>query len=435
MSDYGYPFTPDTSSHASTSNASLSPPDESEEVKPAVRRKDASDSRKTKAAKGGPPKQRNGKVIKLLRQKYTAGEGRAVVKANLAPTSTVAQLGSNSLAASLSYHLVQLSSGILTSPNTPPIVDISSVRLRLRTMNGASPAVQDILLASLQALGSRRSYHSSILGPAPVRFPATNSIGDIVAQDYGPKRENACRSLVQRAIDLAEGSNLLEDYSTAAQEVVAVLRVTVFAVSPRHPFASKLAEYLHETSKLKFFVDGKPPVDDLGLSIAEYDGYVATSLGIPPKISDAELKLCYGWHPGLIPEAMERLRAGSLTPGPNPKPPTADFQRLGQSFCRMWKWLDATQQSVAALHGHEEMRRALAPHLGAIPMVMEAHLTAQATRLCSGSSDFVARDIIEWVIATKVGKDAPTDKMVSTQACEAEVPTLANRVHRFDERC
>lgn len=75
-----------------------------------------------------------------------------------------------------------------------------------------------------------------------------------------------------------------------------------------------------------------------------------------------------------------------------------DFVALGQLFSRLWEWLDVHELSVAALHGNEGSesdRRTITPHLGATPMVIEANLTAQACRLCSGSEVQLAQDILE----------------------------------------
>lgn len=56
------------------------------------------------------------------------------------------------------------------------------------------------------------------------------------------------------------------------------------AVTPRHPFTSKLVQYLHDGAKRRHAVEGVTAVDVMGLSIAECDGYTAILLGQPPKM-------------------------------------------------------------------------------------------------------------------------------------------------------
>lgn len=75
-------------------------------------------------------------------------------------------------------------------------------------------------MASLAALGARRSSHSGITG-APE--------GSV---DLGVRKEAACRQLAQQAVDLTVSCKLLEDPSQEAREVASVLRVTLFGKSP-----------------------------------------------------------------------------------------------------------------------------------------------------------------------------------------------------------
>ncbi|KAL8286335.1 hypothetical protein RQP46_004823 [Phenoliferia psychrophenolica] len=373
------------------------------------------DSSPKKVVKPGRPKTRNGKVVGLLRKKYQPDESKVVALLNLAPSSTGAQIASHELSSSLSYHLVKLSSGVLTTPNSPPILNLTDTWTSQRLLR------RRVLLASLAALGSRRSFHSGVLGSTPTAtFPTTNCIGDIVVQRYGEKRESACRSLVQRAVDLAEEGKLLKDHSPLAQEVVAVLRVALFAVSPRHPFSSQLAEYFHENVRRRHSAEGSATIsDDLGLSICEYDAYTSILLNKPPKISEAELSTLYGWNSGLIPAALDRLCLAATRGQPDQtlqgpcrivtigllrgiiqiqaqeRTNSRDFTKLGRDFTCLWDYLTVMEESVAALHGNEGDRRTIAPHLGATPMFMESLLAAQAARLCAGSSVPIAQDILE----------------------------------------
>lgn len=86
------------------------------------------------------------------------------------------------------------------------------------------------LLASMLALGARRSSHSAILGSS-----SSPSLEE--ERGYGFKRESSCRLLTQRAVDIVENSKLLENYSAEALEVVVVLRVALFGPCFLSPFS------------------------------------------------------------------------------------------------------------------------------------------------------------------------------------------------------
>lgn len=171
-----------------------------------------------------------------------------------------------------------------------------------------------VVLASLMALGSRRSNHSGIVGVAGGRLVAQGlelSLQDVDTA-LGVKREATCRALAERAVDLARNCKLLRDFSPAAVEAAAVLRVALFgpfsfddllakvslkllpfvylAVSPRHPYSSELAAHLHATQIANFRRSTNDfGTDQFGLSVVEYDSYTAVLRRVPPQISEAEL--------------------------------------------------------------------------------------------------------------------------------------------------
>ncbi|KAM0756270.1 hypothetical protein T439DRAFT_25142 [Meredithblackwellia eburnea MCA 4105] len=232
-------------------------------------------------------KLRKGKVVGLLRQRYAVKDIKDHLELNLAPSGIRSQLGNLQLSASLTWHLVNLSTGVLTTPNSPPILEVSKSWTSIRVSRPSGDInlnLQEVFLASLAALGSRRSFHSHLVGVAPSSLTDSSDIDEVVSQSYGVKREGACRALAQRAVDLAEKTSLLEDHSSMALEVMSVLRVTLFAVNPRHPFSSKLASYFHEANRRRFAAEGSKAVDDFGLSIPEYDAYIAMMNGTGAKM-------------------------------------------------------------------------------------------------------------------------------------------------------
>ncbi|KAI5475659.1 hypothetical protein MNV49_001076 [Pseudohyphozyma bogoriensis] len=308
-----------TSTHPTTPSSSASPEDHaaSEDQPPnSLTRTEDAPPRKRKCLKreDGKPFKRKGRVVGVLRERYAAIESSL----DLAPSSNGARLGVNQLSAALAYHLFDCAKGVINATNSPPVIDLTATQRKFQsTIYTHSDPRQEVILASLIALGSRRTFHSAVAGP--YSLTTAKNLTDLANLDIGTYREATCRKLAQRAVDLAISSDLLSDTSPEALEAASILRVTLFAVNPRHPFGAELAVHLHRTHQQK---ESTPsftctPLDKLGLSVAEYDSYISVLRRKPPTISVTELALLYGWRREQVQGALEILRHCEITPDKN----------------------------------------------------------------------------------------------------------------------
>lgn len=333
---------------------------------------------------------------------------------HIAPFSTGSRLVATELKAHLVIHLVSMASGEIMAFSKPQVVDlaatVSQVRgraIRRENVNG----YQEVLLTCLAALGARQSSHTGIVGCKP---PGSRS-----SLDAGLRREAACQTLAQHAVELAVRSDLLREVSPRALEAANLLRSTLFAVAPKHPFAATLVNWGHSHF---FDIAAFASFDESALnsysifSLVVYDAITAVAQERPLEISDSELANL-GWDTDpwaaapsfyallLDPDAAEknkklhRLRAGatllralaqhqSLGDFPNPDHTLPAFRKL-------WALSDEhLTSSLAVGPSFEEYGSGLDPNIMIVPMFVEAVVAKLASRQCRERQDPSARDVL-----------------------------------------
>ncbi|KAI5475664.1 hypothetical protein MNV49_001081 [Pseudohyphozyma bogoriensis] len=404
--------------------------------------------RKKRLTADGQPLKRAGKVVKVLRNQYALLEGQV----GFGFLSTTARIVSEELSGALVYHLIDCATGgfeyeplcpaekktvcicQITTPSRTTFNNRHSQQLFITSTRASGMnSREDVVLASLIALGARRSYHSAIVGGRALE--GGKSMKDMVGPDVGIQREMACRKLAQRAVDLAEACDLLRDTSPEGLEAATVLRMALFAVNPRHPFGSDLAAHLHQSFKRQKTLThaGEPAtIQQSDLAIIEYDSYIAVLTRKAPRISLTELSLLYGWSTEQIDVAVEKLKTGQPTPDGALQQPgrvistavlrgvsriqredvfnaTQDFKRTLSLFIPVWSLSDLMIDLTLRLAHLESTltpacpashpspaypREKVSPRIGSVPMVVEASLLYEATRFCGAAEDPVARELL-----------------------------------------
>ncbi|KAM0749037.1 hypothetical protein T439DRAFT_60230 [Meredithblackwellia eburnea MCA 4105] len=344
---------------------------------------------------------RNGKVVGVLRKQIGQQPAELLCSSlDLAPSATNSRLFATELSTSLTHHLLQVSSGEISAPHSPPVIDLGSIFTRVRNecLTRRSPdPIHEILLASLIAISSRRTQHSSLTG--------SNVGGSREKSDGGATREVACRTLAHRAVDLAEKANLINDSSPRAMEAVFVLRMCLYAtIQPYFPFAYTLATHMHTVYKAevgsgqpRIFAPGGLVMEILPntMAIAESDCYLSVMSRKPPKISLAELQLVYGWEFNQVSGALavlkhnaenQNLSVQMREPGRivvigvlrtiirvqrQTTSSKFDFGKFHRALQESWKLLTELEYNLALLKGLTVM----GPHLAAIPQ-LSVHILA-----------------------------------------------------------
>lgn len=217
------------------------------------------------------------------------GSQLAVISSGLSPTSIPNQLLNLELAASLSWHLVSVARQTIQSSNYPNWKDLSKAIGNLTDRLRTPSTTTDVIIACLVAIGSRRSHHSAITGHTPQTSQLNPA--QVYKLQLGQRREGACRSLVDRALDLAETSGVLTEPCSDSIEALSHLRLMMMAVTPRHP---RLLEMVQTAGKHYRAV---PDWTDSAQSYVASDAATALLFDQPLGVRDDELEM-FGW-PGL----------------------------------------------------------------------------------------------------------------------------------------
>ncbi|KAI5477912.1 hypothetical protein MNV49_005805 [Pseudohyphozyma bogoriensis] len=383
---------------ASTSALPDSPPE------PATTTTTASTKGKSKRRlrPNGLPFTRQGKVVSTLRLLQATTEESELKRVDVGRRGVGGRLMEGGLRAALSWHLLNLGSGQFATANCPPLVDLRETHKRILKRSLEAGADTDphheVLIACLVALGSRRSNHSGIIGVN-------------VVEEVGTRRETSCRALAQRCVDLAVESRLLGDNSERGKEVASVLRVTLFAVSPRHPFTQSLAEQLHRHRICSSLGHSSTIKDHLGLNACDYDTYTAVLFRRQPVISDEELVRRYCWREekgdvelswenlenmgrGDVEELAERfhtlgrglnitvlrriLRLQQLVDSTPPPP----FSTISTSLQYIWRLADQLESGMLKLaYARDRMFLEMGPSLLSTSMFHEAVICLETRKL------------------------------------------------------
>ncbi|KAI5479290.1 CDK inhibitor PHO81 [Pseudohyphozyma bogoriensis] len=301
---------------------------------------------KRRRTKRGEEVDRN--VMTALKSQYAAIEARL----NLAASTPTARLACEQLSGALTYHLLSCAKGILSVPDCPPLLDLTEIQQRVQqTAFSYIDTRHEVVVACLVALGSRRSSHSAIVNN-PNSIKSRHTLREVSNLDWGSYRETACQKLVQRAVDLATESELLEDLSPESLEAVSMLRTTLF--EERMHWAGKVVSI----SMLR----GVNHIQRMDITSAAED---------PLKLRNVFANLreflsgCETYMLRLVAlEAETQQHRGNV-------PPSKVFNH------------SATDTP------------AVSPHIGAIAVLCEASLLAEAERLCEVVSDAVLTALVE----------------------------------------
>ncbi|KAM0745811.1 hypothetical protein T439DRAFT_152388 [Meredithblackwellia eburnea MCA 4105] len=295
-----------------------------------------------------PRRKRKGCVIDALRndqavvKKDTTSQPlevatRPVKRPNLSHFTAASRLNAFEDLGALTAHLIALATGEVMTFSSPPKVNLSRMNNEVRKKLGVSlrhmDPYQEIILACLAALGSRRTSHSSITGVLNVSPAVSSPPSAFSPLEIGFSRESACQALAQRAADLATRAKLLEDHSRRAIEVVDLLRVTMFTVAPRNPFALDLVQYGLEHLSCEEYRDQCSPTGKMDAEKAHlaatafisYDAFTAILLDTEPVVTS---KQAYeiGWNTSKTSclvtdmDVYPELRGGHPASTPPPKP-------------------------------------------------------------------------------------------------------------------
>ncbi len=204
----------------------------------------------------------------------------------MSPTSSTSQLAQLEMAASLSWHLVSVARQSVKAYNHPNWEDLSNAIEHIHDHLRHPTHTTAVIIAALIAIGSRRSNHSAITGLATE--PDTTDPKALYALQLGQKRERACRSLVERALELAEASGVLTESSAATVEALSHLRLMMMTVTPRH---ARFIELDRTAGRHYRALNGEHQV---GQSYVASDAVAALVFDQPLDVQDDELDQ-FGW--------------------------------------------------------------------------------------------------------------------------------------------
>ncbi|KAI5478342.1 carbamoyl-phosphate synthase small subunit [Pseudohyphozyma bogoriensis] len=298
---------------------------------------------------------------------------------------------------------VNCSQGVVAKPASPPFLDLSEVHTQFRASgtDKLPDTRNEVLFATLAALGARRTTHSAVAGPQAL--VAAKSAEEVARLGLGAEREGACRTLVQRAVDLA--------------------------ISPRHPFTFDLATHYIQTHTTRTQISSDLEFDAASMinyDVIEYDALTAILLRRPLQISATELTSVYGWRPEMVPNAVAfaRLLGGGKPSkklsvpgrvisvhtlrgiaGLQRQAPTKDFKKLHRTFAKLWDVFSPLQHSLQSLlinnysqtpptlsgrggrKSSGKQKISVGQHFVVLLMFYEASLLAEAERLCAAQEE------------------------------------------------
>lgn len=238
-------------------------------------------------------KPRTGRKIALLQKKTEP------LIAYLGPNSPSARLEAVELGGALTWVLINFAFEQSSVQSLAPLESLEVVRhdFRKGSMRTYELEVeQEILLACYIAIGSRRSSHSAIIG------------NPMAPGHLGIKRETACRTLAQRAIDLLEKSNICSTPSIKNIEIISAVKEMIIGVYPDHPFSQQFSPILH-AHRQALAAQGRflTNEEELRCGFALYDARISAKLGVRPYLDDTAM-LTYPWlGPDSLPDAILKL--------------------------------------------------------------------------------------------------------------------------------
>ncbi|KAM0749804.1 hypothetical protein T439DRAFT_381368 [Meredithblackwellia eburnea MCA 4105] len=205
---------------------------------------------------------------------------------NLSTRTATARLVYDELGGALTWALINSAFEATSVQSLSPLTSLHVVRddFRKGGMRTYALAVeQEILLACYIAIGSRRSNHSAIVGPV------SNNTSLV---SLGAKREAACRSLVERAVNLLQTSSVITEPSMDNIEIVTAVKESIMVVHPTHPFSKQISPILH-AHRMHLDRQGRKlsMAEEMRTGFALYDARVSARNGERPYLGERDLDI------------------------------------------------------------------------------------------------------------------------------------------------
>ncbi|SCV67683.1 BQ2448_5294 [Microbotryum intermedium] len=258
-----------------------------------------------------PKQKRKGRVITQLREmtevtklprKPPSEVQKAVIGAlNLAPTCSSSKITEIKLEDSLGWHLINLSNEELGSFSAhKPLRDVRRAWQYLwYNMSSSNPRrakFNEVIYYALAALGARRSTHSAILGVDGARATEHATPSELVKLQLGVRREQACRRLVDIAIEKLTSSGLLEEESIESHDAMTMTKIMLFGMCPEHAFTAKVVNNLKQRAVNQYRSNPHAALKNkMGHELLIFDTFHSAARGTPPTVEDDELHI-FGWQ-------------------------------------------------------------------------------------------------------------------------------------------
>ncbi|SGY16574.1 BQ5605_C012g06914 [Microbotryum silenes-dioicae] len=265
---------------------------------------DSPEGRRTK-------QKRKGRVITQLREMTEAAKvprktstevQKAVVGAlNLAPTCSSSKITETKLADSLGWHLINLSNQELGSFSAhKPLRDVRRawqyLWYNMSSTNPKQAKLNEVIYYALAALGARRSTHSAIVGFDGARATQDATPSELVKLQLGVRREQACRRLVDIAIEKLVSSGLLEEESIESHDAMTMTKIMLFGMCPEHVFTAKVIDNLKQRTVNLYRSNPHAALKhNRGHELLIFDTFHSAARGTPPTVQDDELHI-FGWQ-------------------------------------------------------------------------------------------------------------------------------------------
>ncbi|KDE06307.1 hypothetical protein MVLG_03347 [Microbotryum lychnidis-dioicae p1A1 Lamole] len=347
---------------------------------------------------------------------------------NLRPSSPMARIGKKEMNASLYWHLISLSAQAskFVTIGARTVEDVLSTITR-RTSADAETRYENVVLASLAAIGARRSFHSSITG---IMAPSLLSSPDeLTTLALGERRDPACSSLIARAVETAERSGLFDDLEGTSMEVMNILRIATSAgassasssVTNKRPFTTNIVQNSHRlrlidnmrkkgVGALVIAKHGDPTTRLAGRTLEGdtllvFDAYDAVVMGKELVVQDEMLDI-YGLEQAQMDYAspITRIEERTITSDACNKDAPAEWDDVQLDNIRQLRWLAklrlqdpdlssnvlqvfqhlfaTVDERLRDLHDVRKMVRKT-PHFFAVPLLTLVALVTEAERRAS----------------------------------------------------
>ncbi|SCV73552.1 BQ2448_7478 [Microbotryum intermedium] len=287
-------------------------------------------------------------------------------QSKLGTRSLDSRLAAPQLAQSLTLHLLDASQYCCCSKLSSFKALTEKLPYLKANLSSLSP-VNQAAVAILSAIGARGSPHSALLG---IDIPglANGTAPPSVYLTVGARRENACRALADRAIDLCWYGRLIKDGSRENLEVLVGLSALLILdeVQPRKSrFILRNATGMFEDLQRSDDLDQREALDmrqTLASALFRDDAVHAAQLNQPPLISSFELNEYFMYTDQQIPDfggpQLSAILEQQLRP---PDGERLSLEALERAVNTVSVWVCFCQRTFARITTGPWFRRPRAP--------------------------------------------------------------------------